>query len=183
VQISIVGRHIDITDAIRDYVEKKLQKLKKYFPYLVDVHVVFYTQKIHQVVEVTIQASRFTIHGEEKSQDLYASVDLVIEKLDAQLKKHKERIKRKHQRKQKIDEELNMNISFYDREEIEDMNPEPEIIHTKRLAIKPMSIDEAAMQMDLINQEFLVFRNAKSNGINVLYRRVDGNYGLIEPEY
>ncbi len=182
-QISIVGRHIDITDAIRDYVEKKLQKLKKYFPYLVDVRVVFYTQKINQVVEITIQANRFTIHGEEKSQDLYASVDLVIEKLDAQLKKHKERIHRKHQKKQKHEEELNMSISVFERDDIEENNPEPEIIHTRRLAIKPMSIDEAAMQMDLINQEFLVFRNAISNGINVLYRRDDGNYGLIEPEY
>lgn len=181
-QLSIVGRNIEITDAIKDYVEKRLQKLKKYFPYLIDVHVVFYTQKIHQVAEITILANHLTVHGEERSQDLYASIDLVIDKMDAQLKKYKGRLIHKHQRQQRKDEQLNLNISVYEREDIEEQKPEPQIIHTQRLAIKPMSVDEAVMQMDLIGQEFLVFRNASSDGINVLYRRKDGDYGLIEPE-
>ncbi|MBN2329730.1 MAG: ribosome-associated translation inhibitor RaiA [Candidatus Omnitrophica bacterium] len=182
VQLSIVGRNIEVTEAIKDYVEKRLQKLKKYFPYVVDVHVVLYTQKINQTVEITILANRFTIHGEERSPDLYASIDMVIDKMDAQLKKYKERLIQKHQRQQRKEEALKLNISVFEREELEESNPEPEVIHTQRLAIKPMSVDEAVMQMDLINQDFLVFRNAASDGVNVLYRRKDGQYGLIEPE-
>lgn len=98
-QLTIDGRHIEITEAIREYVETKIRKLKKYFPYVIDVHVVLYTQKFMQVVEVTINANRFTIHGEESSSDLYASIDLVVDKLNAQLKRYKERLVDSHQRK------------------------------------------------------------------------------------
>lgn len=182
VQMSIVGRNINITDAIKDYAEKRLLKLKKYFPYVIDTHVVLYTQKLNQVAEVTILANRFTIHGEERSPDLYASIDLVIEKLDAQLKKYKERLVEKHERQIRKEKELNLNISVFEREDMEESRPEPEIIHTQRMAIKPMSVDEALMQMDLINQDFLVFINDNSQGVNVLYRRRDGHYGLIVPE-
>ncbi len=188
-QLSIVGRHIEITAAIKEYVEKRLQKLKKYFPYVVDVHVVLYTQKINQVAEVTILANRYTIHGEERSQDLYASIDMVIEKLDAQLKKYKERLVQKHQRQQRKEKELNLNISVYEREELErsdidleENHAEPQIVHTQRMAIKPMSVDEAVMQMDLIDQDFLVFLNSSSEGMNILFRRKDGQYGLIVPD-
>lgn len=181
-QITIEGRHIEVTDAMREYVEKKLQKLKKYFPYLIYVHVVFYTQRAEQVVDVTIQANRFTIHNEEKSNDLYASIDTVVDKLEVQLKKYKERLIHNHQKQPRPDKDLNLNISVFDRETIEESLPERQIIHTKRLAIKPMTIDEAAMQMDLIDHNFLVFRNADTQTVNVIYRRNDGHYGLIEPE-
>jgi len=182
VQLTIDGRHIEITEAIREYVETKLKKLKKYFPYVIDVHVVLYTQKFMQVAEVTINANRFTIHGEERSSDLYASIDLVVDKLNAQLKKYKERLVHSHQRKPRPDKDLNLNISVLEREDIEEMKPSPQVIHTKRMAFKPMSVDEAVMQMDLIGQNFLVFRNANTLNVNVIYRRNDGHYGLIEPE-
>jgi putative sigma-54 modulation protein len=182
VQISIDGRHIEVTDAIREYIEKKLQKLKKFFPFLIDVHVVLYTQKLQQTVEITIKANRFTVHGEERSNDLYASVDKVISKLDSQIQKYKGRIVHNHQKQPRPDKDLNLNISVYDRETVETEDQEVNVIHSKRLAIKPMSIDEAVMQMDLIDQNFLVYRNDKSKSINVIYRRNDGHYGLIEPE-
>jgi len=184
VQLSIVGRNIDITDAIKNYVEKRLQKLKKYFPYVIDVHVVLYTQKINQICEVTILANRFTIHGKEKSGDRSASIVLVVEKLDSQLKRYKERLVDKHERQQRKEKEkeLNLNISVYERGDLEELKPEPQVIHTQHLAIKPMSVEEAVMQMDLINQDFLVFRNDSTEGINVLYRRKDGHYGLIVPD-
>lgn len=182
VQLSLVGRNIEISSPIQEYVEKRIQKLKKYFPYVIDVHVVLYTQKVEQVAEVTILANRYTIHGEERSPDMYASIDLVVDKLDAQLKKYKERLVEKHERQIRKEKELNLNISVYEREDIEESRPEPEIIHTQRMAIKPMSVDEAVMQMDLINQDFLVFINDASQGVNVLYRRKDGHYGLIVPE-
>ena len=181
-QLIIDGRHIEITEAIREYVETKIRKLKKYFPYVIDVHVVLYTQKFMQVVEVTINANRFTIHGEESSSDLYASIDLVVDKLNAQLKRYKERLVDSHQRKPRPDKDLNLNILVFEREDIEEMKPSPQVISTQRMAIKPMSVDEAVMQMDLIDQNFLMFRNAESKNVNVIYRRKDGHYGLIEPE-
>ncbi len=182
-KFSIVGRNVEITGAIQDYIEKRLTKLKKYFQRVVDVHVVLFTQKYNQGVEITINASGIAIHGQEITEDLYASVDKVIDKLDAQLRKHKERIKEHHKKEPRPDKDLNLNISIYEPEEVEEMNPVPKVLHTNRFAIKPMSVDEAVMQMDLINHEFLVFKNSLSEKVNVLYRRNDGNYGLIEPDY
>jgi putative sigma-54 modulation protein len=183
VQFSIVGRNVEITDAIRDYVEKRLMKLKKYFSRVVDVHVVLFTQKINQVAEVTINAGGIAIHGEESSEDLYASIDKVVDKLSVQLRKHKERLKEHHKKEPRPDKDLNLNVSIYEKEEVEEAKESPQVMHTQRFAIKPMSVDEAVMQLDLINNDFLVYMNSLSNKVNVLYRRNDGNYGLIEPEY
>ncbi len=181
-ELSIVGRNVEITDTLRDYIEKRLKKLKKYFPRLIDVHVVLFTQKINQGVEVTVQANGITIHGEEKSEDMYASIDKVVDKLDAQLRKHKERLVDHHHKKSDPNSFLNLNVSFFDKSDIEEQNPAPRVTHTRKFSLKPMSVDEAVMQMDLIDQEFLVFRNSQENRINVLYRLKDGNYGLVEPE-
>lgn len=183
-QISIDGRRIEVTQAIRDYVEQKLEKLKKYFPFVIDIHVVLYTQKYNQVAEITINANRFTVHGVEQTNDLYASIDKVVDKIDKQLRKHKERLFKVYQRKSRkeIELELNLNVSVFDREAIEGIHPEPPVIHTERLAIKPMTVDEAALQMDLNDHDFLVYKNFQSDQINILYRRHDGHYGLIEPE-
>jgi len=182
VQLSIVGRRVEVTDAIREYLEKRLMKLKKYFPRMIDVHVILYTQKINQVAEVTVKANGLVIHGEEKSEDLYASIDKVVDKLDAQLRKHKERLVDHQSKKSKDDRGLNLNISVFEKDDIEGMRPSPQVIHTKKFTIKPMSVDEAAMQMDLISQEFLVFKNSANERLNVIYRLKDGNYGLIEPD-
>ncbi len=184
VQISIDGRRIEITPAIQEYLEQKLQKLKKYFPHVIDIHVVLFTQKYNQVVEITIKANRFTVHGIEKTNDLYASIDKVIEKLDKQLRKHKERLTKVHKRKSRKEKEreFNLNISVFDREEIEEIHPSPTVIHTRQFPAKPMTVDEAALQMDLNGHEFLVYRDFQSNQINVIYRRSDGHYGLIVPE-
>ena len=187
-QVTIVGRHVEITDAIKEYVEKRLQKLKKYFPMVMDVHVILYTQKYYQVVDVTIQASGLTVHGEEKSKDLYASIDMVIDKLDSQLKKHKERLVRHHQKKKRPgkDVDLPLNISVFEKDVFETLE-EPgsvlPLIHSNRMIIKPMHIQEAVMQMDFVSEDFLVFMDENSEKIKILYRRKDGDYGLIEPEY
>ncbi len=179
-QLSITGRRVEITDAIRDYVEKRMKKLEKYVPHVGDAHVVLYTQKYQQFAEVTLKANGVVIHGEEGTEDMYASIDKVVDKLDAQLRKHKERLI-KHQQKQKSDEKhLNLNYSIFNRGDIEEMQEEPQVIHTKSFTLKPMSVDEAVMQMDLMNQDFLIFRNSKDDTINVLYRMKDGNYGVIE---
>lgn len=186
-QVSIVGRHVELTDELQDYAAKRLEKLKKYFPNgPVDVHVVFYTQKYMQFAEATIMGNGFTVHAEESSETLYSSIDLLVDKLDEQLRRHKERVVKRHQKQKEAqltrEQFLNLNYSVFYGEELEQAEGIPQVIHTKRLAIKPMSVDEALLQMDLVGQDFLVFRNGESQKINVLYRRKDGNYGLIEPE-
>jgi len=180
--ISIVGRHIDVSGETRDYAEKRLEKLKKYFPHgPVDVHVVCFKQKFLDCCEVTMIGNGVTAHAEERSESLEASIDLVVDKLDAQLRKHKERIIKNKQKQLDHDRKLDLNISYFERDDIERSDGEPKVVHTKKLAFKPMSVDEAAMQMDLIGNEFLMFENAQSKRINVIYRMKDGDYGLIEP--
>ncbi|MBD3267708.1 ribosome-associated translation inhibitor RaiA [bacterium] len=187
-EVSIVGRHVEITDAIEEYVHKQLKKLKKYFPMLMDMHVILYTQKYFHVADITIQASGLTVHGEEKTKDLYASIDSVVNKLDTQLKKHKDRLVRHHQKPKHPGKamDLDLNISVYEKdlfEKPDEARQDFPAIHTNRITIKPMPVEEAAMQMDLVNQDFLVFLDAESEKIKVIYRRKDGDYGLVEPEY
>lgn len=186
-QVSIVGRHVEITDAIQDYVQKRLQKLKKYFPMVMDAHIILYTQKFLQGADITIQASGLTLHGEEKSKDLYASIDMVINKLDVQLKKHHDRIVRHHQKKKRPDKAaLGLNISVFERdsfESLEEPGSDIPVIHSNRITIKPMHVEEAMLQMDLVNEDFLIFMDESTEKMKVLYRRKDGDYGLIEPEY
>jgi putative sigma-54 modulation protein len=187
-QISIVGRHVEITDAIEDYIGKRLQKLKKYFPMLMDVHIILFTQKYLQGADITIQANNITIHGEEKSKDLYASIDMVIDKLDAQLKKHKDRVVRHHQKTKRPGKEvdLNLNISVYEKDIFESFSQDKKelpSVHSKRITLKPMFLEEAIMQLDLISDDFLIFLDEETEKIKVVYRQQSGDYRLIEPEY
>jgi putative sigma-54 modulation protein len=187
-QVEIVGRHVEVTEAIEDHIKKRLQKIKKYFPQKMDVHVILFTQRFLQCADITIQTSGLTIHGEEKSKDLYASIDAVISKLEKQIKKHKDRLVRHHQKpkENEKDKNLNLNISVYERDLFETFEERDDLlptIHTNKVTVKPMQIEEAVLQMDLNNQDFMVFLEDPSQKIKVLYRRNDGDYGLIEPEY
>lgn len=184
-QISIVGRQIDLTEDLQDYARKRLSKLEKYFMHgPVDIHVALYAQRHIQNADVTIMGAGFTVHAEEQGETLQAAIDLVVDKLDVQLRRHKDRIIRQHQKQRIPEKHLGMNISVFDRDELEQFDPDisPRVIHTKRLEIKPMTVDEAVTQMDLIDHEFLVFKNDSTQRMNVIYRRRDGNYGLIDFE-
>jgi len=182
VQITITGRNLEITPAIRDHVEKRLSRLKKYFHSIVDVHVVFMLQRFQHICEVTMNASGVTIHGHDSTTDLYASVDNVADKIERQLQKYKEKIQN-HRTKAGPDETpLHLHVDVLDGQDVESASRQPQVIFTKEFNLKPMSLDEAATQMDLFNQEFLVFLNSLSNRVNVLYRRKDGNYCLVDPK-
>jgi putative sigma-54 modulation protein len=170
----ITGKNIALTDALKNTVEKKLGKLEKYFNPEVEIHATLSVQKTRQIIEVTIPFNGILLRGEESTTDMYSSIDNVVDKLEKQIMKHRTRLERRtHEGSLRL-----MNVPS---EVVEE--DEPQVVRTKRFAVKPMDADEAVLQMDLLGHDFFVFRNADSNEVNVVYKRKDGNYGLIEPEF
>ena len=174
-KINIVSKQIPVTNAMRTYAEKKMTRITKYFDVPVDVTITFSVQKNIQMVEVLVHVKGLYLKGLEKSEDIYASLDLAIDKIDRQIVRYKDRINnRKYDSNNSF---LRMNV--YNVSSVE--ASAPEIIVSKEIAAKPMAVEEAAMQMDLLNKSFFVFRSASSGEVNVVYKRDDGNIGLIEP--
>ena len=178
-KIIFKGKHIEVTDAMRNYIEKRLNKIERHFDHILEVIVTLSVEKNRQIVEATLQASRALIRAEEETDDMYTSIDKVADKLERQIQKYKEKYFQKphpgSERKGLINEGVNVEDSESDKI--------AKIVKTKRFAIKPMSVEEAAMQMDLLGHNFFVFANDNTNKVNVLYKRKDGNFGLIEPEF
>ncbi len=178
-KIIFKGKHIEVTDAMRNYIEKRLNKIERHFDHILEVIVTLSVEKNRQIVEATLQASRALIRAEEKTDDMYTSIDKVADKLERQIQKYKEKYFQKphpgSERKGVINEGVNVEDSESDKI--------AKIVRTKRFAIKPMSVEEAAMQMNLLGHNFFVFANDNTNKVNVLYKRKDGNFGLIEPEF
>lgn len=187
----IYGKNIDVTPALKNYVEEKVRKLGKYFHEAViddaqEAYVTMEVERDRHIVEVTVYINGLILRGEEDSNDMYASIDGVIEKLERQVRKYKTRIKRrmkekKQEYKEGYKEERTEEV-FKDLEKEEyDEEFKPKVVRTKRFAIKPMDVEEAIMQMDLLGHDFFVFMNAETNKVNVVYKRKRGDYGLIEP--
>ena len=167
--IIINCRHMDLTKNIKDYAEEKIGKFSKYIGNITEATVTLSVEKYRHKAEVHLKVNGSLIQAESTTGELYSSIDDVVEKLARQVKKYKD----KH-----VSLRKNKNKSV--------APPEPEqappsIIKNKSYSIKPMGVEEAAMQMDLLGKEFFVFTNASSGSINVLYKRDDGNFGLIEP--
>jgi putative sigma-54 modulation protein len=174
-KVTVNGKNIEVTDALRDYAEKKVSKVAKFFEKSpVGSQVLLRTERGFHIVEITIQVDGILLRGEEKTGDMYASIDGAIEKIERQVHKFKTRINRKFREENRVILEANPS----QKEQLE-----PQIKRTKRFAMKPMSVEEAVMQMDLLGHDFFVFSNSDSEEVNVVYRRKDGNYGLIEPEF
>ncbi len=189
----IYGKNIDVTPALKNYVEEKVRKLGKYFHEAViddaqEAYVTMEVERDRHIVEVTVYINGLILRGEEDSNDMYASIDGVIEKLERQVRKYKTRIKRrmkekKQEYKEGYKEERTEEV-FKDLEKEEyDEEFKPKVVRTKRFAIKPMDVEEAIMQMDLLGHDFFVFMNAETNKVNVVYKRKRGDYGLIEPTF
>ncbi|NLO89874.1 MAG: ribosome-associated translation inhibitor RaiA [Clostridia bacterium] len=175
-KIIVRGKNFEVTDALREWVEKKLGKIEKYFNNLKEVQVVLVVSRGRHRAEVTIPLDGIVLRGEEETGDMYSSVDLVIDKLEKQIKKYKTKI----DKKLKDGSIKDLTVS---QESTEIEYKEPKIVRTKRFAMKPMPVEEAILQMNLVGHNFFVFRNSETDMINVVYQRKDGNYGLIEPEY
>ncbi|NLK52004.1 MAG: ribosome-associated translation inhibitor RaiA [Syntrophomonadaceae bacterium] len=179
-RITVRGKNIEVTDALRDYVTKRLGKLDKYLE-LDEAQVTLLVERGNHVIEVTIPINGMILRGEEETSDMYSSIDLVVEKLEKQLEKYKTKLLSRRMRTQPnvTVRELPTNLAELEKEE-EDA---PKILRTKRFAMKPMPVDEAVLQMNLLGHSFFVFTNADTEEVNVVYRRKDGNYGLIEPYF
>ncbi len=167
--IIINCRQMDLTRNLKDYAEEKIGKFNKYLGDMSEATVTLSVEKYRHKAEVLIKANGSFIQAESTTGEMYASIDEVVEKLSKQVRKHKE--KTKSQRKNKNRDTAHEGVE----------EAAPTIIKNKSYNIKPMSVEEAAMQMDLSDKEFFVFTNASSGNINVLYKRTDGNFGLIEP--
>ena len=178
VAIAIRGKNIDVTPALRDYVEKRIGKITKYFEMLGEISVVLTVEKGRHIVEVTVPANGIILRGEEATSDMYTSIDLVIEKLEKQIEKYKTKLERRLRGKG-FKAELVTPVAAPASVD-EDEFP---LVKTKRFAVKPMDVQEAIMQMNLVHHDFYVFINSDSEDVNVVYRRKDGAYGLIEPNY
>jgi putative sigma-54 modulation protein len=178
-KIIFKGKHIEVTDAMRNYIEKKLNKIERYFDHILEVIVTLSVEKSRQIIEVTLQTNRALIRAEEETDDMYTSIDKVADKLERQIKKYKEKYFQKPHPSTEKTGLANKEIDAEDSEQ----DKIAKIVKTKRFAIKPMSVEEAAMQMDLLGHNFFVFANDNTNKVNVLYKRKDGNFGLIEPEF
>lgn len=172
----ITGRNMVVTEGLREAVEEKLGKLDKFFASETEVHVTLSVQKEHQKIEVTIPVKGNIIRSEQESDDMYVSIDLVEEVIERQLRKYKNKLVAKNQ------EGSNFSKTLFETEEsIED--GEVKIVRTKRFGIKPMYPEDACVQMELLGHNFFVFFNAENEEVNVVYKRKDGSYGLIEPEF
>ena len=178
---NIRGENIEVTQAIRDYVEKRISKLEKYFEKdlknTAHVNLKVYSDK-QAKVEVTIPLPYLTLRAEEMSNDLYASIDLVTDKLERQIRKYKTKVNRKSR------EKGFKNLEFAPTQEQTDTDSDNEskfqVVRTKQLALKPMDNEEAILQMDMLGHDFFIYEDAETSGINIVYRRNDGRYGLIE---
>ncbi|HHW75090.1 MAG TPA: ribosome-associated translation inhibitor RaiA [Firmicutes bacterium] len=178
-EITVRGKNIEVTDALVDYANKKVNKLTKYLDRPKEAQVVMSVIRNEHIVEVTVILNGLILRGEESTGDMYASIDMVVDKLEKQLVKYKTRLSRslRQQGLRALGEKLAAP------EAREKETEEDRVVKTKRFPLKPMHLEEAIMQMNLLGHDFFVFANAETEIVNVLYRRKDGDYGLIEPEY
>lgn len=182
---TIRGNNIEVTDALHDYAEKKLSRLDKYFESksTAEVIVVLSVTKEEHKVEVTMPFPGLMVRAEEAGEDMYACVDLVVEKLERQIRKYKTKVNRR------IRNESTIRINKVNRQEathaataVLDEEEPFKVVRTKRFNIKPMDTEEAILQMNMLGHDFFVFSNEDSDQMSVIYKRKDGKYGLIEPE-
>jgi len=171
-KITISGKNIDVTEGLKAAVNEKLGKLEKYFT--PDTNVIVSVEKERQKIEVTIPVKGNIIRSEQVSNDMYVSIDLVEEVIERQLRKYKNKIADKQQ------EAGNFQKEYLEHDYLED--EDIQIIRTKKFGMKPMYPEDACVQMELLGHTFFVFRNAETDEVNVVYKRKNNTYGLIEPE-
>ncbi len=184
-QVSITGHHVDLTESLKDYVNDKLQHLKHSFDHVVDVHVVLSVEKFRQRCEVSMQACGINIHGSHETDDMYASIDGVVDKLNRQLKRYRAKMRRHRSDAQRQNREIKVSHRILDLAHEQDELSEDHqaaILHHEQIHAKPMNVDEAIMQLELGNRDLLFFTNDHSSRLNAIYRRQDGQLSWIEPE-
>lgn len=173
----ISGKNLEVTSGLRTAIEQKLGKLERYFTPETNIIVTLSVEKERQKIEVTIPMKGTIIRSEQVSDDMYVSIDLVEEVIERQLRRYKKKIIDKHQEGAGY-----LTPDFFDVPDDDDNN-DIKIVRTKRFGMKPMFPEDACVQMELLGHAFFVFQNAETDEVNVVYKRKNGTYGLIEPEF
>ncbi len=173
-KFNIIGRNIEVTEALKDSIEKKIGRLDRYFNDNSEAKVTLSVEKGRHIIDVTIPANGVIVRGEEAKSDMYTAIDLVVDKIERQIIKHKSKIEKRG--------DFTQSLRFAEIPS-EEETEQAKVVKTKKFALKPMDVEEAVLQMDLLGHNFFVYRNGETDEVNVLYKRKDGNYGLIEPEF
>ncbi len=172
----ISGRNIDVTEGLKSSIEHKLGKLEKYFAPDTEVIVTLSVEKERQKIEVSIPVKGDVIRSEQESNDMYVSIDLVEEVIERQLKKYRTKLIARHHSSGAFKQDFFDELTDFEEDDVK-------IVKTKRFGIKPMFPEDAVVQMGLLGHDFYVFSNAETDEVNVVYKRKNGSYGLIEPEF
>jgi putative sigma-54 modulation protein len=188
-QLSITFRHLDASDSLKDYARERVERVNKYLNHAGEAHIVLSLERHLHHADITIHAGPFVMRGRDKSGDMYASLDLAMDKIEKQLLRYKDRIKhhhgreRVHHRQDMLEKKVRHRVM-----ELAEASPDAQeapsarIVRTNEFLAKPMSVEDAVMQLDLMNTDFFVFTNSATEEMNVIYRRKDGHYGLIEAD-
>jgi putative sigma-54 modulation protein len=185
VPLRITGRHVPVTEALRQFIETKIDNLHLDYPRIIEAQVILDVQKYRQSCEIVLHcANHITIEAVEETQDMYSAIDGTTAKIAQQMRKYKTRLQRSHRSRQRdevrhIDEQvLSVPDDFEEKENIQ-----PTVVQTERYPVKPMYVDEAVLQMEMSKKQFVVFLNALTQKVNILHRRKDGGLGLMEPAF
>lgn len=182
--LTISGRHLEITDAIRNHVTSGLDRVKRHFDKVIDANVVLAIEKHRhrQIAEINLHANGLRINAKESSPDLYSSIDSALNKIERQVTRHKERIKRHQPRTARETREFHHHVIEFGPAETRETEPHV-IVHREKIHLQSMTVEEAAFQLGLVEDEFIMFTNADTHQVNVVYDRGNGTYGVIEPQF
>jgi putative sigma-54 modulation protein len=176
-QTSLTFKNIEPSDTLNTYVSSKLNRFDKYLDNPAEASVVLAVEKHRHIAEINITGDRMVINGKEETTDMYSAIDMVLDKLETQIKKTKAKKRKRRGGNKPFDAAADMAPRGLE----EEMTAGAPRVHVQHIEYKPMDVDEAVLQMDLVEDAFMVFNNARTNSVNVLYRRKDGDYGLIQP--
>ena len=174
--IIVTFRHMEPTESLKAYAEDKLSKIKKYLDFPIEAHVVLAVEKFRHVADVTLSVNGTRIKGVEETGDMYSAIDQVMDKIEKQVKRYRSKIRNRRPENRKGKDIHDMEVT----EEVTDLSLEEPSIEVEKMVAKPIDLEEATIQLELSQQDFLVFRNDRSGEINVIYRKRAGNLGLIE---
>jgi putative sigma-54 modulation protein len=197
--IQVTGRHVSVTEAMKEYCRRRLAGLHLDYPKIIEVQIIMDVQKYRHMAEVILHCSNhITLEATAVSDDMYVSVDEVVDKIGQQMRKYKTRLMRQHRPRKDTVRHLEEKVLRWEwvsgsdegkstgaeLEPEKEAHPgEPSLIHSEKYPVKPMFIDEAVLQIEMSSKQFLVFLNAKTERVNVIYRRNNGDFGLIEPTF
>ena len=186
-ELEITGRHIDVTPALKEFTEEKLRKLERLLDGPLEAHVVLFIEKHRHIAEIQVKGRNAVLSSAQETGDLYASIGEVVDKLERQALKHKEKMRHHKQRKGPRDPETAASIAAHAQDAapespMTDADQPPRIVRSERYRLKPLSAEDAVLELEATGEDLLVFRDTETDRLHVLYRRRNGDLGLIEPD-